>query len=195
VTIYTLCDDDFLGTNCYVVKTEEGCIVIDPGVPLEDVQQRVGDCPIVAVLLTHAHVDHVLYLQMYKEKGIPVYLHEADNAAMGDPELNLSSDLLETMTFPEADHLIREGDRLSLAGLDIEVLHTPGHTPGSVCFRIGDDLFSGDTLFRLGYGRVDFPGGNVSDMAASLKRLKKLPGQTRVYPGHGGPTTIAREQW
>jgi glyoxylase-like metal-dependent hydrolase (beta-lactamase superfamily II) len=132
---------------------------------------------------------------MYKEKGIPVYLHEADNAAMGDPELNLSSDLLETMTFPEADHLIREGDRLSLAGLDIEVLHTPGHTPGSVCFRIGDDLFSGDTLFRLGYGRVDFPGGNVSDMAASLKRLKQLPGQTRVYPGHGGPTTIAREQW
>jgi len=195
VTIYTLCDDDFLGTNCYVVKTEEGCIVIDPGVPLEDVQQRVGNSPIVAILLTHAHVDHVLYLQMYKEKGIPVYLHEADNAAMGDPELNLSSDLLETMTFPEADHLIREGDRLSLAGMDIEVLHTPGHTPGSVCFRIGDDLFSGDTLFRLGYGRVDFPGGNVSDMAASLKRLKKLPGQTRVYPGHGGPTTIAREQW
>ena len=195
MTIYTLCDDDFLGTNCYVVKTEEGCIVIDPGVPLEDVQQRVGNSPIVAVLLTHAHVDHVLYLQMYKEKGIPVYLHEADNAAMGDPELNLSSDLLETMTFPAADHLIREGDRLSLAGLDIEVLHTPGHTPGSVCFRIGDDLFSGDTLFRLGYGRVDFPGGNVSDMAASLKRLKKLPGQTRVYPGHGGPTTIAREQW
>ena len=195
MTIYTLCDDDFLGTNCYVVKTEKGCIVIDPGVPLEDVQQRVGNSPIVAVLLTHAHVDHVLYLQMYKDKGIPVYLHEADNAAMGDPELNLSSDLLETMTFPEADHLIREGDRLSLAGLDIEVLHTPGHTPGSVCFRIGDDLFSGDTLFRLGYGRVDFPGGNVSDMAASLKRLKKLPGQTRVYPGHGGPTTIAREQW
>ena len=195
MTIYTLCDDDFLGTNCYVVKTEDGCIVIAPGVPLEDVQQRVGDCPIVAVLLTHAHVDHILYLQMYKEKGIPIYLHEADNAAMGDPELNLSSDLLETMTFPAADHLIREGDRLSLAGLDIEVLHTPGHTPGSVCFRIGDDLFSGDTLFRLGYGRVDFPGGNVSDMAASLKRLKKLPGQTRVYPGHGGPTTIAREQW
>jgi glyoxylase-like metal-dependent hydrolase (beta-lactamase superfamily II) len=114
---------------------------------------------------------------------------------MGDPELNLSSDLLETMTFPEADHLIREGDRLSLAGLDIEVLHTPGHTPGSVCFRIGDDLFSGDTLFRLGYGRVDFPGGNAADMAASLKRLKALPGQVRVYPGHGGPTTIAREQW
>lgn len=195
MTIYTLSDDDFLGANCYVVKTEEGCIVIDAGVPLETVQQRAGNCPIAAVLLTHAHVDHVLYLQMYTEKGIPVYLHEADNAAMGDPELNLSSDLLETMTFPAADHLIREGDRLSLAGLDIEVLHTPGHTPGSVCFRIGDDLFSGDTLFRSGYGRVDFPGGNVADMAASLKRLKKLPGQTRVYPGHGGPTTIAREQW
>ena len=88
-----------------------------------------------------------------------------------------------------------EGDTLQLAGLTIQVIHTPGHTPGSVCLLIGDTMFSGDTLFQMSYGRIDFPTGSGQDMLASIKRLlTTLPEETMVYPGHMGPTTIAHEK-
>ena len=194
MTIHTI-TGGLLGVNCYAVETEKGCVIFDPGVPMDQVLQKIGDISITAVLITHAHVDHVLFLEQYRQKGIPSYIHEKDNAALSTPFINLSSELGDEMVFPSADHLVREGDLLSLAGLDIEVMHTPGHTLGSVCYRIGDTLISGDTLFQHSYGRTDFPGGSLTDMTASLKRLKALPGNIRVYPGHGAPTSIAEEQW
>ena len=193
MTIHTV-TGGLLGVNCYAVETGKECVVFDPGVPMEQVLREIS-CPITVVLMTHAHVDHVLFLEEYKRRGIPSYIHELDNAALGIPALNLSGELGHGRSFPNADHLVREGDRLSLGGLEIEVMHTPGHTVGSVCYRFGDTLISGDTLFRYSYGRTDFPGGSSVAMTASLKRLKALPKQIWVYPGHGESTSIAEEQW
>ena len=89
-----------------------------------------------------------------------------------------------------ATHLVHEGDVLHLAGMTFTVMHTPGHTPGGVCYQCGDDLFTGDTLFAPGYGRTDLPGGSWSDLVRSLRRLLHLPGNLHVYPGHGGDAEL-----
>ena len=184
-----------LGVNCYVIEMESGCIVIDPGVPMEDIFAVTKEKPIAAVLLTHGHIDHITALNRTHSLGIPTYIHEADAGMLTDPDKNLSVMFSQGWAYPPADHLLKEGDHLRLLGLDIEVLSTPGHTKGSACYRIDDVLFSGDCLFEGSYGRTDFPGGSDAEMRTSLRRLKALPGNTTVYPGHGPSTTIAAEQW
>ena len=121
-------------------------------------------------------------------------MHKLDAPALADPSLNLSGVVGAQLTLPDADVLLEEGDCVEEAGIRFDVLHTPGHTPGSVCYRHEKTLFCGDTLFYQGYGRVDLAGGNSLQMALSLKRLLKLPGDTVCYPGHGMKTKIAWEQ-
>ena len=185
-----------LEENTYVVSQDGSaeCLLIDPGAEYAAVEGAVCGRTVKAVLLTHAHFDHMLYALPWLEKGAKLYVHEADAPALSDPELNLSGVIGAKLTLPDADVLLKEGDIVREAGVELTVLHTPGHTPGGVCYLNGHTLFCGDTLFYRSYGRVDFPGGDAKMMAASLARLMTLDGDTICYPGHGMKTKISWER-
>ena len=185
-----------LEVNTYVVGTDGGaaCVLVDPGAEFASVEGAVCGRQVAAVLLTHGHFDHMLYAKPWLECGAKLYIHQEDASALGDPSLNLSGVIGTTLTLPKADVLLKEGDTVCEAGMTFTVLHTPGHTPGGVCYQCGDVLFCGDTLFYSSYGRVDLPGGSSKHMAASLARLMLLPGNTVAYPGHGMKTKIAWER-
>ena len=176
-------------TNCYIAWGEnaDNCIVIDPGYEPSRVLAEAEKCGknIAAILLTHGHFDHVGAVKdIAADTDCLVYIHEND--------LSLPSNFTAGPLY--YTNLYGEGDVLKLAGLTFRVLHTPGHTPGSVCLLTEDTLFSGDTLFQDSIGRTDFPGGSFAQMQKSLQRLKELPGNLRVLPGHGGETTLDGER-
>ena len=176
-------------TNCYIVYDSDAtdCIVIDPGYEPETVllaAKRLGKT-ISAILLTHGHFDHVGAVKdLVADTDCKVYIHEY--------ELHLPPTITAGPLF--CTDVYGEGDVLSLAGLTIRVLHTPGHTPGCVCLQVEDVIFSGDTLFRDSCGRTDLPGGNPTEIFKSLRRLAALEGDFRVLPGHGMETTLVEER-
>ena len=177
-----------LYTNCYMAWGEgDGCFLVDPGFQADPIleQVRAKGKKVEAVLLTHGHFDHITGArQIAEETGCKVYIHKAD--------LALPSQL--TMgTLPYTDHY-DEGDTLKLAGLQVQVLHTPGHTPGGVCLLCGSAMFSGDTLFAGTCGRTDLPGGDYKQMLASLARLATLEEEYRVLPGHGEDSLLSYEK-
>lgn len=176
-------------TNCYLVWAEgsSSCVVIDPGYAPEKVlaQAKLLGKTVDAILLTHGHFDHVGGVrQLAADTDCKVFLHEAD---LSMPPQMTAGPLYYTDTYAE-------GDILNIAGLYFRVLHTPGHTPGSVCLQCENTIFSGDTLFWGSCGRTDLPGGDWSTILKSLKRLAALPGDSDVYPGHGDKTTLAFER-
>lgn len=177
-----------LETNCYLVADEDGiAAVIDPAAAPERILQtaRENGLAIQAILLTHGHFDHVgAVAGLTQALRCPVWMHENELTL---PEYLTDGPLYYTDGYGE-------GDTVTVGGLQFTVLHTPGHTPGSVCLRCGDALFSGDTLFAGSCGRTDFSGGSGSEMCRSLRRLAQLPGDLAVYPGHGEATTLAREK-
>ncbi len=185
-----------LGTNCYVVTDENGsAAVIDPGADADGIRRVLQEEGVQhgGILLTHAHFDHIGAVNALADLGFPVYCHTLDTPALQDGRRNLSA-FFGAPTAPIKNAVsLEEGDTVSFGGLTFTVLHTPGHTVGSVCYQLGDVLFAGDTLFCESIGRTDFPGGNMRDMHASLRRLASLDGNICVYPGHGEPTTIAHE--
>jgi len=175
-------------TNCYIIHddTSKTCCVIDPGYESDTILDKVDslNLTVEAVLLTHGHFDHVGAVKdLVSEVDCPVYLHPEE---LNMPAMFTSGKLYYTHTYAE-------GTKLHLAGLDITVLHTPGHTPGSVCLLIGDTLFSGDTLFAGSCGRTDLPGGDWNTIRASLKRLASIEANLWVLPGHG-PTSQLRDE-
>lgn len=185
-----------LDVNTYVVGCEgsDSCVLIDPGAEEARVAEAVGKRRVDAVLLTHAHFDHMLHAQTWLDRGARLYVHALDAQALRSPALNLSQVINTSLVLPKADVELQEGDVVREAGLELTVLHTPGHTPGGVCYLSGGTLFCGDTLFYRSYGRIDLPGGDGQEMAASLARLMQLPADTVAYPGHGMKTKIAWER-
>ena len=185
-----------LDVNTYVVALDGAaeCVLIDPGAEYAVVNGAVCGRKVTAVLLTHAHFDHMLYARPWLKEGVKLYVHEKDAAALSNPELNLSGIVGAQLTLPQADVLLKDGDKVEEAGICFDVLHTPGHTPGSVCYLHEKSLFCGDTLFYQGYGRVDLAGGSETAMMMSLARLMKLPDDMVCYPGHGMKTKIAWER-
>ena len=187
-----------LQANCYLLSDEEGATaVIDPGDEAGTILEtvRAGELAVEAILLTHAHFDHILAAdELRRETGAPVYVYETDAPALADPRRSLTV-LAKGGAGPlRADHLLKDGEELRVGRLAVSVLHTPWHTPGSCCFLCGDALFSGDTLFAGSIGRTDFPGGDDQAMAASLRMLAALEPGIRVFPGHGESTTLSKER-
>ena len=185
-----------LDVNTYVIGTQGGneCLLIDPGAEAERVEESVAGRKVVAVLLTHGHFDHMLYAQHWLDQGARLYVHTDDAQALRSPSLNLSTVVNCQLVLPKADVLLSEGDVVREAGAELFVLHTPGHTPGGVCYLSGKDMFSGDTLFYRDCGRTDLPGGDYAVLRASLDRLMTLDPDIVVYPGHGMKTKIAWER-
>lgn len=176
-----------LGTCCYILWLDgrEDCIVIDPGADAASIRKACGDKRIAAILLTHGHFDHMSAVNDLMADGTALVIHRADAAMLGDPETNVSWMIGQHITCQAATHLVGEGDVLDYAGISLRVLHTPGHTPGSVCYETGEHLFTGDTLFDHGYGRVDLPGGDPTAMMASLRRVMPMQADHQIYAGHG----------
>ena len=184
-------------TNCYILWGEgsDKCIVIDPGYEPETVLLKVKGLgkTVEAIALTHGHFDHVGAVTAIAEQtGCQVWLHEGDYSQFPNPA-NAFFYPLANCDFPQIQ-LWEEGQTLCAAGLELKVLHTPGHTWGSVCLQCQDHIFSGDTLFQDSCGRTDLPGGSMTTILQSLKRLKDLDGDYTVHPGHGPSTTLADEK-
>lgn len=178
-----------LQENCYVVymSQRENALLIDPGDEPDKIRAALGDRQPVAILLTHGHYDHTGALGAFP--GLPIYMHEADAPLLSQRSFSMEGYQVELAPRPEPSDFVTDGQIIKLAGISLQVLHTPGHTPGSLCYRSGDSMFTGDTLFDGDYGRTDLPGGSMVQMRASLRRLLGMHG-CRAYPGHGGNFVI-----
>ena len=187
--------------NAYLLCPEgrTEAVLIDPGDDLTALRRALSASGrrLGGILLTHGHFDHMLSAApLAGESGAPVYLHPGDAELLCDPERNAYDPACAGQPCPKELETVALGEELALCGLRFAVLHTPGHTPGSVCFYDAENetLFSGDTLFCAGFGRMDLYGGSHRDMRNSLRALFALPGETRVLPGHGCGTRIADER-
>lgn len=182
-----------IATNCYILIDEETKLaaVIDPGDEAEKVLQVLADEGVTAkyILLTHGHYDHTTAVPDLK-KALPqvaIYIHQGDAHGAGTTLFPLASQVEDLLLYDE-------GDALTMGGLTIQVMHTPGHSPGCVVLQVGDVLFTGDTLFAGSCGRTDLRGGSYDQIIASLKRIGLLEGDYHVCPGHDATSTLAMER-
>jgi len=192
--------DDLFGENCYLIRRRDtnAALIVDPGLQVERVtrQLRADRLEVDRILLTHGHIDHIAGVSsLHTETGAPVAMHPDDLAIIdwdqiaqlrfappGFAPFSVDTELAHQMTIAFQD-------------ISVGVLHTPGHTEGSVCFLLGLDCFAGDTLFQRGIGRTDLPGGDMRKIVFSIRNvLYALPPRTIVYPGHGPRTTIEEEK-
>lgn len=190
-----------LQTNAYLISRpgENKAVVIDPGMNPKPLLKRVADMEIEAILLTHAHFDHIGGVEELRRlKGCPVYLHDAEADWLENPKKNGSArwpDVTPPITTAPAEYGLADGQILTVLGLSFKVFHTPGHSPGSVSLLYGNHLFGGDVLFKLSVGRTDLPGGSQQELLDSIHgKLFELPDDTIVYPGHGPRTSIGFEK-
>lgn len=188
-----------IGANCYIVENAASgeCVLVDPGAEAEKIIRRVGARIPQAVLLTHGHFDHIGAAdEVCARFHAPLYVHEKDAPKLTDPAGNVSALFGLPMTVSTVPEILHDGDVLDAAGMRIEVMHTPGHSAGSVCYRLPDNrgLLTGDTMFAHGYGRTDFSDGSFEEICQSLRMLLKLTPQVTTYPGHEGPGLTGRSK-
>ena len=181
-------------SNCYLVVSGNDAAIIDPSVPLDRFAD-IGEMNITKVLLTHGHFDHILCLGDYVSVGAEVYISPSDAPMLKNGALNASVLFgLQDISFNVSAKFVSDGDTLKIGEESVKVISTPGHTEGSVCYQIGDALFTGDTLFCGNIGRCDLPGGSFTKMKASLKKLAALQGDFKVDPGHDALTYLSKEK-
>jgi glyoxylase-like metal-dependent hydrolase (beta-lactamase superfamily II) len=173
-------------------------VVIDPGDEGEELAGRLEAQSLrpVAIVNTHGHLDHIGAVQFLKERyGVPFYLHPGDRPLLEAAPDHARFFGVDVPPIPEVDHFLADGGALRLGGLELEVIHTPGHTPGGVSFAVSGHIFAGDTLFRGAIGRTDLSGGDYETLIRSIReRLLPLPDETIVHCGHGPDTTIGEER-
>ena len=189
--------------NCFIVRAKDSdrAVIVDPGEEAQrllDALQALGIHTLEAILVTHTHFDHIgAVAPVARATGAPVYCPELEKQVLAN--------VMDYVPWPgfgpfesyDADHTVAGGERMELAGLQFEVLSTPGHSPGHVTYALGDEqaLFSGDVLFQGSVGRVDLPGGDWPTLQSSIETLLvSFPEETTVYPGHMGITTLGRER-
>lgn len=187
-----------IGTNVYLVTDGDACILIDPADDLEATRRFLAGRVPELIVCTHQHLDHTASAAaLSRELGCPIAAHALDAAAIcTEGRENVAG--ISGYEVPERiDRILEEGDTVEAGKCRLAVIHTPGHTPGGICLHDPDDavLIAGDTLFAQSTGRTDFPEGSESDMHLSIRKLAKLPDETKVFPGHGPSTTIGAERW
>ncbi len=190
--------------NCYVVGCEKSAqaVMIDPGfdaVESERIFEKVSEngLEIKCVVNTHGHIDHTCGNGLVKEKmRVPILIHRGDATMLTDSRINLSGGVgMANWISPPADRLLEEGDVIDVGELSFKVIHTPGHSRGSISILGKDVVFTGDTLFAGSIGRTDFPGSSPEMIIHSIRnKLMKLPDDMKVYPGHGPSSTIGQEK-
>jgi glyoxylase-like metal-dependent hydrolase (beta-lactamase superfamily II) len=189
-----------LETNCYVVYCQDSleCAVVDPGAEADRIFQLIARKSLKPALIlnTHGHIDHIGANKDIKEKfSIPLYIHSADSPMLGNVKQSEMAAFLGVIDSPSPDHLLNDGDKIKIGKSFLRVIHTPGHSPGSVSFLGDGFLLSGDTLFFGGVGRTDLPGGSWKDMESSIKnKILTMPDEMIVLPGHGPFTTVGQEK-
>ncbi len=188
-----------LATNSYLLGGEDagGIVIIDPGGDAQSLLRQAEEIggSVEALLLTHGHVDHIAACaEIIRATGAKLYVHSGDAELVRKPDAYWAS-LVGGCEACDPDVEVGDGDRLHLAGLELTVLHTPGHSPGGVCYLTDDACFCGDTLFAGSIGRTDLPLADSQAMQTSLARMfSELPDEMRVFPGHGPTTTMAAEK-
>ena len=185
-----------LCTNCYLVYDEASRkgVLIDPGAYTDEIAGciRKNGIDVLWTVNTHGHADHISGDAAF---GYPVLIHELDAPCLKDPARNLSLLTGEKIPLVNAAKFLKDGDKIAVGNIDLEVIHTPGHSPGSVSLKCDDVVFSGDALFHEGIGRTDLPEGDHNTLMKAIKeRLLSLPDDVKVYPGHGPETTIGYEK-
>ena len=186
--------------NCYIVRADSSAtraVIVDPGDEAERLLAAAKDLgvDIEAILLTHSHFDHIgAVAPVARDTGAPVYCPQIERPVLADVMSWVPPGFGPFESY-EADHTLAGGERLSLAGLDIDVIFTPGHSPGHLTYAVPGALLSGDVLFQGSVGRVDLPGGDWGTLERSIEGLLlRYPAETIVYPGHMGVTTLGRER-
>ena len=184
--------------NAWILGNEESkyAIIFDPGDNVSNIIGKMNELDLtpVFILNTHTHPDHLgAAAELQKRFDLPFAIHEDELPTFNSAKNTAQFLGLLNFQLPEVTTFLSDGQVLEINNLHLQVLHTPGHTPGSICFLNGKHLFSGDTLFQGSVGRTDLPGGSMKQLGNSLKRLSQLPEDTRVYPGHGEITSIKQE--
>jgi len=188
-----------LGVNCYIIgdeETKKGA-VIDPGGSIEDLLNtiRAHELDIEYIILTHGHGDHIGAVQYLKNMtNSKIVAHVDEKELLGDKDKNLTSKLGFGIVEIDADEYVKDGQNIKLGNLNLEIIHTPGHTPGGICIKIDNIMFSGDTLFAGSIGRYDLFGGDYEELKKSLNKLSKLDDEITVFPGHGPATRLGIEK-
>ncbi len=189
-----------LMVNCYILGSRKGgsCVVIDPGGDTDEIEKVLDEdeLRVKYIMLTHGHVDHVgAVWHLESNRGGEVLMHKGDMSLLEGVEMQAMTFGLPPTGKPRVDRYIEEGDRIGVEDILIDIIHTPGHSPGGVAYRCGKHLFVGDTLFAGAIGRTDLPGGSFEELLRSVReKLFPLGDDMNVYPGHGPSTTIGEER-
>lgn len=182
-----------LDENCYIIHNNKECLLVDPGSDLEvdvkKIKEEIGDMKIVAILCTHNHFDHIGGLHCF---DAPIYMHSKDIKNINAQKVLSEFAIQRSLTLPKTIIPFKESEKI--ASFEFEIIHTPGHTKGSVCFLFDTFIVTGDTLFQGTYGRTDLPGGDHEEIIKSLRLLTSLDQKLIVYPGHGLKTKISNER-
>ncbi|MDD4773883.1 MAG: MBL fold metallo-hydrolase [Eubacteriales bacterium] len=187
-------------TNCYFLIDERSSetAVVDPAASADKIIRKINErnLKVKYIILTHAHFDHMMALEELRDMlRVPVYVHEQDAPALLNPEQSYMNSFGNSkVPGKPADLLLNDGDTLSLGQSSIKILHTPGHTKGSICLITEDNIISGDTLFRGDIGRYDLYGGDFNQLKQSLQKIAALDGDYKIYPGHGSSTGLNTER-
>lgn len=186
-------------SNCYILECEEtkNAIIIDPGGDGDFILDFIDskNLKLELIINTHAHVDHIAANEDLKSRtSALICIHKEDADMLVNPQKNLSFFINSSIISPPPDILLSDGDVLRSGTMSLQVIHTPGHSPGSICLLSQEYIFTGDLLFAGGIGRYDFPGSSYNLIIESLKKIMNLDSNLKVYPGHGPATTIGEER-
>lgn len=188
------------GSNCWLVFDEisKEAVIIDPSPTIDRIKEAIDlrEVKIKYILLTHGHFDHMTSCDTLRElTGAPLAVHKDDARCLVNSEYNAYRRFMAgDLVFRPAEILLDDSDELSFGNLTVKIIHTPGHTAGSVCYIIGDSIFTGDTLFDGSIGRTDLPGSDMLSMVSSLNKLKNINENYKMYTGHGSNTTLEKQK-
>ncbi len=187
-------------SNCYIVASEDSkeAAIIDPGAEFEKIDGKIKELGVIPkiIILTHAHGDHIGAVEEFVDKyGVKVYIHQEDAKMLSDGQDNFSKVLFGKDMSINPDVMLKDGDEIQLGDLKFEIIHTPGHTKGGICIKVGNIMMTGDTLFNKSIGRTDLPGGSFEEIIDSIQeKIFKYDEDIIIYPGHNSPSTIKSEK-